>query len=116
MQLPSFIRDLPPIVKTSGLAIVLMSAGWSGHVMFAQQISLPANVSQTMDRVTVLETRMTNAEAILADYQMTTRQIGRLNMRVDSLFTLAERTYCIVEAQMLHIDPFTHCTLRGRSE
>jgi hypothetical protein len=85
-------------------SMFLMGIGWSGHVMFAQQIGLPRQVEQNTSRIHNLEDRMVGAEQLLQQVEVT-------GSRVDSLYVLVRDTYCIVRADHLGLDPLATCTL-----
>ena len=116
MDSPSFLDRVPFWAKIFAFSFALTGVGWSGAILFSDQVGLPAVVDDTVIRVDTLEARMGRAEEAVVDIALNTVRLQSLGVKVDSLDVLAPDTYCLVRAHALGLDPLAECTLsqRGR--
>ena len=105
---------VPFWAKVIAVAVTLLGAGWSGHIIFAEQVGIPAIVGRNTLRVDTLEMRMERAEGAVLDIAINTFRLQSLVVKVDSLDVLAADTYCLVRAHALGLDPLAECTYSQR--
>ena len=116
LDVSSLWERVPLWAKVAAIAFALLGLGWSGHIIFSEQVQLPALLGRTTARVDTLEARMNRAEEAVADIALNTLRLQSLGEKVDSLDAQASDTYCLVRAHALSLDPLAECTLsqRGR--
>jgi len=105
---------LPALVKVVVVAVTIFGLGWSGHVIFSEQVGMPAVVGRTQFRVDTLEMRMVRAEEVLTEIAINTLRLASLTSSVDSLDAMLSDTYCLVRAHALNLDPLVECTYAQR--
>ena len=108
-ELSKGLKNVPIWLKLLSAGLACAMGGWSGHVIFAQQIGLPAVVHRTVTRVETLESRVEAMETFMV-------ALPRLASKVDSMEVLLIDTYCVVRAHALDLDPTFECTLRIRDQ
>ncbi|HUT57649.1 MAG TPA: hypothetical protein VNA25_07335 [Phycisphaerae bacterium] len=110
----AYLDRIPTLAKVFAFAVMLLSLGWSGHIIFAEQVGIPAMVGRNTLRVDTLEMRMERAEGAVLDIAINTFRLQSLVVKVDSLDVLAADTYCLVRAHALGLDPLAECTYSQR--
>lgn len=110
----SWMDRLPTMAKVIVVAVTLLSLGWTGHIIFSEQVGIPAIVGRTTLRVDTLEARMNLAEEAVVDIAFNTLRLQTLGEKVDSLDAMATDTYCLVRAHALSLDPLVECTYAQR--
>ena len=102
-----WLKNLNPWSKTLSVVLLVFLTGWSSHVVFSQQIGLPAIVQENSSRLHNVESRLDLLQDVVVD-------ISVLYGKVEAVNVLAGDTYCLVRAHALGLDPLVECTLAER--